>query len=80
MKNWNNEAEAREYIKNLVGEYYNDFKKQTLSVGRKYAYLPSKLKCSKKDKVRALCLILMPALLPKLLFFRRKIYGVNIRN
>lgn len=59
---------------------YNDFKKQTLSVGRKYAYLPFKLKCSKKDKVRALCLILMPAILPKLLFFRRKMYGVNIRN
>ena len=27
MSNWNNEAEAREYIKGLVADYYNDFKK-----------------------------------------------------
>ena len=27
MTNWKNEAEAREQIKNLVAEYYNDFKK-----------------------------------------------------
>ncbi len=28
MKNWSNEAEAREVIKNLVTEYYHDFKKK----------------------------------------------------
>lgn len=27
MSNWNNEAEAREQIKGLVAQYYNDFKK-----------------------------------------------------
>ena len=27
MSNWKNEAEAREQIKGLVAEYYNDFKK-----------------------------------------------------
>ena len=27
MSNWNNESEAREQIKALVAEYYNDFKK-----------------------------------------------------
>ena len=27
MANWNTEAEAREYIKGLVADYYNDFKK-----------------------------------------------------
>jgi CDP-6-deoxy-D-xylo-4-hexulose-3-dehydrase len=27
MSNWNNESEAREQIKSLVAEYYNDFKK-----------------------------------------------------
>lgn len=27
MKYWNNETEAREYIKSLITEYYNDFKK-----------------------------------------------------
>ena len=27
MENWKNEAEAREQIKALVAEYYNDFKK-----------------------------------------------------
>ena len=26
MSNWNNESEAREQIKALVAEYYNDFK------------------------------------------------------
>ena len=26
MENWKNEAEAREQIKALVAEYYNDFK------------------------------------------------------
>ena len=26
MKNWTNEAEAREKIKGLVAEYYHDFK------------------------------------------------------
>ena len=30
MKNWSNEAEAREYIKGLVADYYNDFKKPEL--------------------------------------------------
>lgn len=28
MKNWSNEAEAREQIKNLVAEYYHDFKEK----------------------------------------------------
>ena len=28
MKNWKNEAEAREQIKNLVAEYYHDFKEK----------------------------------------------------
>ena len=27
MSNWNNESEAREQIKALDAEYYNDFKK-----------------------------------------------------
>ena len=26
MMNWNSESEAREYIKELVGKYYHDFK------------------------------------------------------
>ncbi len=28
MKNWTNEAEAREYIKSLVADYYHDFKEK----------------------------------------------------
>ena len=29
MTNWTNEAEAREQIKGMVAEYYNQFKKET---------------------------------------------------
>lgn len=31
MANWNNESEAREYIKNIVADYYRDFKKDAES-------------------------------------------------
>ena len=31
MKNWSNETEAREYIKDLVGQYYHDFKEPKAS-------------------------------------------------
>ncbi len=42
-KNWNNEEEARAYIKSLVGEYYHDFKegkdvKKTFKPGDRISY------------------------------------------
>lgn len=59
---------------------YLEFNKKTLSCGKKYSNLVFKLKCSKKDKIRAICLKFFPVLLPKLLLIRRKFYGVNIKN
>ena len=32
MKNWNNENEAREKIKELVAEYYHDFKEGIVEI------------------------------------------------
>lgn len=59
---------------------YPEFVRSTLSVGKKYANIVSKVKCSKKDAIRALCMRICPALLSKLLLLRRKIYGVKIKN
>ena len=40
MKNWNNEAEAREQIKALVADYYHDFKerKEPFAPGDRISY------------------------------------------
>src|SRR5574344_3075018 len=39
-KNWNNEEEARAYIKSMVGEYYHDFKekKEPFKPGDRISY------------------------------------------
>lgn len=59
---------------------YPEFKAKTLDYGKKYANLAFKLNCSKKDKIRAICLKTFPSLLSKLLILRRKFYGVSIKN
>lgn len=40
MKNWSNEAEAREQIKELVSQYYHDFKenKESFKLGDRITY------------------------------------------
>ena len=40
MKNWETESEAREFIKNLVAEYYHDFKenKDGFKAGDRISY------------------------------------------
>lgn len=59
---------------------YPEFETSTLSYGKKYAKLAFELNCSKKDKIRAICLKTFPSMLSKLLLIRRKFYGVSIKN
>ena len=59
---------------------YPKFKEKTLSFGKKYASIAFRFNCSKKDKIRAICLKTFPSLLPRLLILRRKLYGVSIKN
>ena len=59
---------------------YPEFNKKTLSLGKKYAKLAFKLNPSKEDRIRAIIISTFPNLLPKLLFLRRKIHKVNVKN
>lgn len=51
MKNWTNEAEAREKIKGLVAEYYHDFKEpeQKKNLNQEIDYL-MQVVCMMKKK------------------------------
>lgn len=62
--------------KKMDKEFYVKLRKK----GRKYFYIPFLVKCSKKDKIRGITMLLCPTILPNLLLFRRKIKKVEIKN
>ena len=78
---WRTNVDAFTLIKITHNERndYN-FYKMVKKYSRKYFYLPFYVNSSLNDKIRGICLLICPSLLPKLLLLRRKIHKVNIRN
>ena len=59
---------------------YKEFYKKCKRNGRKYFYLAFINPTSKKEKARAILMLLYPSIIPKLVVKRRRRYSVNISN
>lgn len=69
-------------LMSIAGQKNSDknFYKRIKQKGRKYFYIPFKVKSSKKDKIRGITMLICPSILSKLLIIRRKVKKVNIKN